>query len=100
MEQRPSDAASVAPSPAAGKSVVTLRVRPWHHSNSPQVVIRRRAPWMQLVMTTHDELVYIVSDTKAKAGLKIVEEVMREPPAWMPDLPLAVEAEISQFYSK
>jgi DNA polymerase len=64
------------------------------------VEIRRRAPWMQLVMTTHDELVYIVSDAKAKQGLKIVEEIMREPPAWMPDLPLAVDAEISQFYSK
>lgn len=64
------------------------------------VEIRRRAPWMQLVMTTHDELVYIVTDAKAKQGLRIIEEVMREPPAWMPDLPLAVDAEISQFYSK
>jgi hypothetical protein len=50
MERTPPDAASVAPSPAAGKSAVTLRVRAWHHSNSPHVVIRRPTPWRLVVL--------------------------------------------------
>jgi len=45
MERTSSDAASEAPSPAAGTSLVTLHLRRWHHSNTPDVIIRRRAPW-------------------------------------------------------
>lgn len=64
------------------------------------VQLRTLLPFAQLVMTTHDEIVYCVPTGKARGALKIIERVMTTPPEWMPDLPLAVEAKITDIYDK
>ncbi|HRP74528.1 MAG TPA: DNA polymerase [Rhodocyclaceae bacterium] len=56
--------------------------------------------YWKLSMTTHDELVGLVPTRYAQRALKVVEKVMSTPPAWAPDLPVAVEAHISQRYDK
>ncbi len=57
-------------------------------------------PSAQLVMTTHDEVVYCVPTKNANKALKLVEEIMTASPAWAPDLPLAVDAHVSARYDK
>lgn len=54
----------------------------------------------RLVMTTHDEIVGIVPDKKAKKALKEVIKVMTTPPEWAKGLPLGVDAHISKRYDK
>lgn len=54
----------------------------------------------KLVMTTHDELVGLVPNRSANRALKVVQKVMSTPPLWAPDLPLAVDAHISNRYDK
>jgi DNA polymerase len=62
--------------------------------------IRMQMPKLQLVMTTHDEVVYLVPSKQAEKAARRIAEIMTTPPAWMPDLPLAVDQKISSFYEK
>lgn len=55
--------------------------------------------WRQ-VMTTHDEVVGLVKKRSAPKALRIVQQIMTTPPAWAPDLPLAVDAHRSIRYDK
>lgn len=57
-------------------------------------------PSAQLVMTTHDEVVYCVPNKHAKKALATVREIMTTPPAWAPDIPLGVDAHASGRYDK
>lgn len=52
------------------------------------------------VLTVHDEVVCEVPEAKAEAGLHLAKVVMTLPPAWAPDLPVAAEGEIADFYKK
>ena len=54
----------------------------------------------RLATSTHDELVFVVPNRSADKLLRIVNDVMSTPPAWAPDLPLAVAAHISDRYDK
>lgn len=56
--------------------------------------------YWKLAMTTHDELVGLVPTRYANRALKAVQKIMSTPPTWAPDLPLAVDAHISQRYDK
>jgi DNA polymerase len=62
--------------------------------------IRIQMPKLQLVMTTHDEVVYLVPLKQAEKAARRIAEIMTTPPSWMPDLPLAVDQKISTFYAK
>jgi hypothetical protein len=54
----------------------------------------------QLVMTTHDEVVLCVPSRSANKILRGVQKIMTTPPSWAPNLPLAVDAHVSQSYDK
>lgn len=55
---------------------------------------------VHIAMSTHDEIVCDVPDSIATKVHKAMERIMATPPEWAPDLPLAVEAHISQRYDK
>jgi hypothetical protein len=57
-------------------------------------------PRGRIAMSTHDEIVMVVPNRDAKDALTAANELMVIPPAWAPDLPLAVEAHISERYDK
>lgn len=57
-------------------------------------------PYMQLVMTTHDEVVFVVPNARAQTAHKTVRQIMTVPPSWMPDLPLGVDSHITDIYDK
>lgn len=54
----------------------------------------------RMALTTHDEIVGVVPIRSAKKALRAVEQIMSQPPSWAPDLPIAVEAHISERYDK
>lgn len=64
------------------------------------LAICSRLPKARIAMTTHDEVVLVVPKARAAANLKTVKQIMTTPPAWAPDLPLAVDAHISERYDK
>lgn len=49
---------------------------------------------------THDEVIAEVDDDKAEAALEDICRIMRQPPAWIPDIPLDVEGSIMSKYGK
>lgn len=55
--------------------------------------------WRQ-AMTTHDEIVGVVPTRYATKALQAVTKIMARSPDWAPNLPLAVDAHISQRYDK
>lgn len=57
-------------------------------------------PWLQLVMTTHDEVVFAVAKARAAAAHKRIRQIMTTPPDWMPTLPLGVDSMVSRIYEK
>lgn len=61
------------------------------------LAISRRYP---VVMTTHDEVVACVSKKEAKACEAFMNKVMRTPPGWCSDIPLAAEGGYAENYSK
>tara|TARA_R110000868_G_scaffold238912_1_gene493417 strand:+ start:2610 stop:4601 length:1992 start_codon:yes stop_codon:yes gene_type:complete len=50
--------------------------------------------------TVHDELVYLVEDSKAQQHLDIVQAVMRTPPVWWPELVTWSEGDIADSYGE
>ncbi len=52
----------------------------------------------QLVLQSHDELVWIVPDQDAEEHLRVAIEEMSKAPSWAPDLPMAAEGNIGQSY--
>ena len=46
----------------------------------------------------HDELVYVVPEDEAELMLDIVQEVMRTPPTWWPELVTWSEGDIADTY--
>lgn len=57
-------------------------------------------PRARIAMSTHDEVVLVVPDRSVAKALKSVTEIMSTPPAWAPDLPIAVEVHASKRYDK
>ena len=51
-------------------------------------------------LTVHDELVYVVPNSKAEATLDRVQEIMRTPPEWWPELITWSEGDIAQSYGE
>ena len=62
--------------------------------------IRIIAQRYRVVSMTHDEVLALVPEPEADAGLAWMIEVMRSRPAWAPDLPLDAEGGYAQEYSK
>ena len=55
---------------------------------------------MPIIMHVHDEMVIEVREEEAEAALATVLGIMHIPPDWCPDLPVAAEGSISDFYCK
>lgn len=49
-------------------------------------------------LTVHDELVYVVPEDKAQETLDLVQEIMRTPPDWWPELLTWSEGDIADTY--
>jgi len=49
-------------------------------------------------LMVHDELVYIVPEDEAEIMLDIVQQVMRTPPTWWPELVTWSEGDIADTY--
>lgn len=62
--------------------------------------ISARLPKARIASTTHDELLPVVPKARASTNLKLVQKIMSTSPEWAPDLPLAVDAHISERYDK
>jgi hypothetical protein len=59
--------------------------------------VQRRLGLIPALMV-HDELVYVVESLKAQATLDTVQEIMRTPPAWWPELLTWSEGDIADTY--
>ena len=64
------------------------------------VAISTEFPDLQLVMTTHDEVVFVAKIGRGAKVKKRIIEIMTTPPDWMPDLPLNVDWKVSRIYEK
>jgi len=51
----------------------------------------KRELGLRMAMQVHDELDYVVPERDAKEHADAITEIMSVPPAWAPDLPVAVE---------
>lgn len=54
----------------------------------------------KVVLTCHDEIVFLAAEHKADEALTFGLQVMKTPPPWAPDLPLEAEGIVSERYSK
>ena len=57
--------------------------------------IGKRYPLANMV---HDELVYVVKEEDAEEMLAVVQEIMRTPPSWWPELVTWSEGDIADTY--
>jgi DNA polymerase len=53
---------------------------------------------LRFVLQTHDELVFALPEHEVEGAAPVIAHEMTQPPAWMPDLPLAVEVKIGTNY--
>ena len=51
-------------------------------------------------LSVHDELIYIVNNSKADEALEQVQSIMRTPPAWWPELVVWSEGSTGQTYGE
>jgi hypothetical protein len=54
----------------------------------------------RVVLTTHDEVVYLVPKDEAEMGLEIGLNLLKEAPKWCETLPLEAEGGFDVCYSK
>lgn len=64
------------------------------------MMLRVEAAGIPIIMHVHDELICLVPDEKAEELLAKMLAIMHTPPDWIPDLPVAAEGTLNDFYSK
>jgi DNA polymerase len=52
------------------------------------------------VLQVHDEIVCMVDEDEADEALAYIEDVMKTPPSWAPDLPVSCEAHVGKNYGE
>lgn len=65
-----------------------------------EAVLRLESAGFQVAFTAHDEAVLVVDPDNKDDAKAEAEHIMSQPPEWAPGLPLAVEGEFSDRYSK
>jgi DNA polymerase I-like protein with 3'-5' exonuclease and polymerase domains len=55
---------------------------------------------LPVVLTTHDEIVALVPESKARIAEAILKKIMSTSPSWWPELPLAVETGSAKRYGE
>lgn len=53
-----------------------------------------------IVLRIYDEFLALVREEEAEEKKELLEQIMNTPPEWAPDLPIAAEAKIIDFYTK
>ena len=64
------------------------------------MMLRVEAAGIPIIMHVHDECVVEVPENQADELLAKMLAIMHSPPDWIPDLPVAAEGTINDFYSK
>jgi DNA polymerase len=64
------------------------------------MMLRVEAAGIPIIMHVHDEMVCEVPEDQAGELLAKMLAIMHTPPDWIPDLPVAAEGTINDFYSK
>ena len=64
------------------------------------MMLRVEAAGIPIIMHVHDECVAEVPEAQAEELLAKMLAIMHTPPDWIPDLPVAAEGTINDFYSK
>jgi DNA polymerase len=64
------------------------------------ILLRLRDAGIEIAFHVHDEVICQVPVERAEEIRQEIEQIMRTPPAWMKDLPLAVESSIAPRYQK
>ena len=65
-----------------------------------QLLAVEALPGVTTVSSTHDEIIALVRVEEADAAVEAVTKIMTTPPAWAPNLPLAVDIGYAREYSK
>jgi hypothetical protein len=63
-------------------------------------VKRIREAGIPVIMRVHDEVVCCVENNKVDTAKQVIESIMRKPPEWALNLPLASETKITKKYEK
>jgi DNA polymerase bacteriophage-type len=64
------------------------------------MMLRVEAAGVPIIMHVHDEMVAEVPEAEAEEKLATMLAIMHSPPDWAPDLPVAAEGKILNYYSK
>jgi DNA polymerase I-like protein with 3'-5' exonuclease and polymerase domains len=64
------------------------------------MLLRLDRAGLPIIMHVHDEVIIEVPETEAEESLAKTLSIMSEPPDWIPDIPVAAEGQIADFYSK
>jgi len=64
------------------------------------MLVRVHEAGLRIIMHVHDELVCEVPESQAEEALATVLRIMHTPPDWIPDLPVAAEGTLTDFYTK
>ena len=97
-EARPTKAA--APVKFHGAKLVENIVQANARDVLADMVLRIESAGVPVVLHVHDEIIAEVPADEAEAALVTIRREMSNPPAWMPDLPVACEARIAEVYGK
>lgn len=68
------------------------------HVISDAMLEMRRLTGKSPCLSVHDELVYVVSDDEAQETLDTLQQIMRTPPTWWPELITYSEGDIADTY--
>jgi DNA polymerase len=66
--------------------------------NTMEAALRLNERGYRFVLQVHDELVFCVPNDRLEEAKKIITQEMTRAPAWLPDLPLAVEVKTGDDY--
>lgn len=64
------------------------------------MMLRVDAAGYPVILHVHDEMVCEVPEATAEQALAEILAIMHTPPSWIPDIPVAAEGEILDFYTK
>jgi DNA polymerase len=63
-------------------------------------ILRCEESGLNVVLHVHDEIVIEVEEANAERALRIIVEIMSDPPEWLADFPLACEAFVTPRFTK
>lgn len=64
------------------------------------MMLRVDAAGIPIILHVHDEIVCEVPESEAESALAKITEIMSTPPIWIPEIPVASEGHILDYYTK